>query len=184
MCRDQQVINPAGRPGRNPGRPPIQNITPKENPVTAYRLKPRIVDAWQWIPGDLAAAGTVVDTLMGAGVDFRHPSGMGPTTTLLIETAEGPETAQPGDWLIRDPEDSWRIVNLSTDDPMLRDAIERVVETQFGSASMLMRTLRPRVDFTRACELLNEMERRRIVGPADGSKARDVLVRREQLNTP
>lgn len=66
--------------------------------------------------------------------------------------------------------------DLATDDELLRDAISLIVDTQFGSASMLTRKLK--VSFARACQLLDEMERRGIVGPADGSRARDVLVNR------
>ncbi|MEU6340245.1 hypothetical protein ABZ883_04750 [Streptomyces sp. NPDC046977] len=71
-----------------------------------YRLKPRPVDAWQWIPGDLAAAGTVVGTLLATDVDFHHPSGSGPTTTLQI----GTQVAQPNDWIVRSMTGEWTIV--------------------------------------------------------------------------
>ncbi len=66
-----------------------------------YRKKPVVIDAWQWLPGDLAAAGIVVGQLLAAGIDFRHPDGMGKTTTLAIATPEGEMTAQPGDWIIK-----------------------------------------------------------------------------------
>jgi S-DNA-T family DNA segregation ATPase FtsK/SpoIIIE len=60
------------------------------------------------------------------------------------------------------------------DDDLLEDALETVMSTGIASASGLQRRLR--IGFSRASRLIDMMEMLGIVGPADGSKPREILV--------
>jgi DNA segregation ATPase FtsK/SpoIIIE, S-DNA-T family len=116
------------------------------------------------IPRRLQAPWVSEEEVRQVTAHWRRQGGT-PELVVAIDDSVGPTRGMGGD---------------DDDDELLATAMELVVRSQLGSTSMLQRKLR--VGFARAGRLMDLLERRGVVGPSEGSKARAVLMSHEELD--
>ncbi len=96
-------------------------------------------------------------------------------TSRIVEFIKGQEySVEPMDIISTKPEEVIIQESSEQEDDLLRKAAELVVRHKQGSVSLLQRRLA--VGYQRAARLIDQLEEEGIVGPYDGSKAREVLV--------
>jgi len=90
-----------------------------------------------------------------------------------VKTLGEPDYIDEEMFIDEEDEEEFQLQSSSADDPMYEKALEIVVSSRKASASYLQRRLK--IGYNRAARLVEDMERRGIVGPANGSKPRDLI---------
>ena len=136
---------------------------------------------------------TGAEKLVGKGDMLYNPLGMGQPVRVqgafvsdgevhkVLEhvKAQGVETEYSSD-VIKTIDNSGSAGSVNDDgDELLSEAIETVITTGQASVSMLQR--RFRIGYNRAARIVDMMEARGIIGPADGSRPRQVLMTQEEF---
>ncbi|MHB8243996.1 MAG: DNA translocase FtsK [Acidimicrobiales bacterium] len=124
-----------------------------------------LLSASSSVPRRLQGPWVTEEEVRAVGAHWRRQSG-----PRYLEGVEGDDSLAAGAGGAGDEDD----------DDLLKTAMELVVRSQLGSTSMLQRKLR--VGFARAGRLMDLLERRGVVGPSEGSKARAVLMTSDELD--
>jgi|GEM_PF-2948866 len=95
----------------------------------------------------------------------------------LIKTLKGRIEITYNNTPAQDEESSIDVIELNDRDTLFEEAARLIVTHQTGSTSLIQRTLK--LGYNRAGRLIDQLEAAGVIGPFEGSKARDVLIKNE-----
>ncbi|MEW9667697.1 DNA translocase FtsK [Ammoniphilus sp. 3BR4] len=96
----------------------------------------------------------------------------------VVEFVKNQQTAKYHAEMI--PSEPEQMTETAPEDDLYEEAVKLVIDAQTASASLLQR--RFRIGYTRAARLVDMMEANKIVGPFEGSKPREVLIKKNESN--